>query len=195
MASTWKKGITAVALATILGGHMGMASACPNRRRPAAPATAPVAVNRATVAPAAAAPVTIVPPAVAPAPIGPEAVESPVVAAMDLELYDIRRVDDGNDEQGPSYRVIVKNLSRTAASEITVALLASMEKDSDDNVSVLGSLESLEAGATKSIDLRLPKGSEVLTYLTAVVALTDGTDANETDNVATYERDTVLAAR
>ena len=121
---------------------------------------------------------------------------APVAAAIDLELYDLRRVEAGNDEQGPLYRVMVKNLSNAnVTSEITVALLASVEKDSDDNVSVLGSLESLGAGATKSVELRLPKGSEALSFLTAVAALTDSADANETDNIATYDRDAVLAAR
>jgi hypothetical protein len=90
----------------------------------------------------------------------------------------------------------VKNLGQTAVtSEITVVLLASMEKNSDDNVSVIGSIPSLEAGATKSIDLRLPKGSEELTYLTAAVALSEGTDANEVDNVGVYEQGEVLAVR
>lgn len=110
----------------------------------------------------------------------------------DLELADLRFVDNGNSEQGPRYRVTVKNLSRTdVTSEITVALLASMEANSDDNVSTLGSLQGLAAGEAKSVDLRLPRGSQVLEFLTAVAALTDETDANETDNIATFARDSV----
>jgi len=136
----------------------------------------------------------------APEPIGFATVEEVApatapVATTDLELSDLRFVSNGNGEQGPLYRLMVKNLGNTGVtSEITVALLASMEKDSSNNVSVLGSLESIEVGVTKTVDLRLPKGSEVLTHLTAVVALSDAADANETDNIVTVETNSVRLA-
>jgi len=195
MASTWKKLIAGFAFVAIVGSQLDVAMAgksCSRRRVSAAPAIAPV-----VVAPAPVAPVEVVSETVAPSAGGePAAEDAAAVAAIDLKLLDIRQVDDGNDEEGPSYRLTVKNLGRTAVtSEITVALLASVEKDSDDNLSVLGSLESLEAGATKSVDLRLPKGAEVLTYLTAAVAAADVNEANETDNVAIVERDAVAAVR
>jgi hypothetical protein len=118
------------------------------------------------------------------------------VAKIDLELSDLRFVDGGNGEQGPGYRLTVTNDGNTdVTSEITVALLGSMIKDSDDNVSVLGSLESLTAGTTKKVDLRLPKGSQSLTFLTAAVALTDAADADETDNIVTVESNSVRLAR
>lgn len=120
-----------------------------------------------------------------------EVVEEAVPVAADLELADLRFVDNGSDEQGPRYRVTVKNIGRIdVASEITVALLASVEADGE-SVSTLGSLQSLKTGETKTVDLRLPSGSQVLEFLTAAVALTDGVDANETDNVANFDRDSV----
>lgn len=200
MTSTWKKMIAGFAFVAVLGSQVGVASAgksCGSHRNSAAPAIARFTVAPVAVAPNTVPSTTFVPESVVPpAGVRPAAFESTAVAPIDIELYDIRLVDNGNDEQGPCYRLIVKNLGRTAVtSEITVALLASMEKDSNDNVSVIGSLESLASGATKSIDLRLPKGAEALTYLTAAVAPADGSDANETDNVAIYERNTILAAR
>jgi hypothetical protein len=193
MTSTWKNTLTAVAIVAVLSSQISLATACP-RRKPAAPAVAPVT---AAPAPVAVAPVTVASEtAPASAPSLPPADEQVAAAPIDLELYDIRQVDNGNDTEGPAYRLIVKNLGRTAVTtEITFALLASMEKDSDDNLSVLGSLDSLEAGATKSVELRLPKGAETMTYLTAVVAASDTTDADETDNIAVYERNAILAAR
>jgi hypothetical protein len=141
---------------------------------------------------------SFVPAEVAPEPVIVPAQEvAPTTPApIDLELFDVRLVEAGNDEQGPLYRVMVKNLSGLdVTSEMTVALLASMDKDSNDNVSVIGSLPSLGSLTTKTVDLRLPQGSQALTYLTAVVALSDSADANETDNIATYERSTILAAK
>jgi len=136
----------------------------------------------------------------APAPVALPVEEAAPIAApvtkIDLKLSDLRVVEAGSDEQGPLYRLTVKNLSGTnIRSEITVALLASMEPDSNDNVSVLGSLESIEAGSTKTVDLRLPKGSHVLTHLTAVVAQNETVDADENDNVATFERDSVRSVK
>jgi hypothetical protein len=114
------------------------------------------------------------------------------VATTDLDLNDLRFVDNGNNQQGPRYRVTVKNLSRTdVTSEITVALLASIEADSDDNVSTLGTIEGLNAGESKTVDLRLPRGSQVLEFLTAAVAATEVADSNENDNTATFARDSV----
>jgi hypothetical protein len=202
MASNWKKWISALSIAAVLGSHVGFASACNGRRKTAAPAVARVTAAPVRVAPVAVAPVVAPAVAVAPKTAHPPVVnatsaeEPAAVADIDLELYDIRLLDNGNTEQGPSYRLMVKNLSRTnVTSEITIALLASMKKDSDDNLSVVGSLDSLAAGTTKSVDVRLPKGAESMIYLTAVAAPSDVTDANETDNVAVYEREAVLAVR
>ena len=205
MASTWKKVIAGFAFAAVVGSQVGVAVAgksCGRRRLPAAPVVAPAVVAPVTVAPVT--PASVTPAPVAPAPVAPVAVapiaagakEPAAAAGIDLEINDIRLVDNGNDEQGPSYRLTVKNLGQTSVtSEITVALLASLEKDSEENLSVLGSLESLEAGATKSVDLRLPKGAEVRTYLTAAAAPADVDEPNATDNVAIVERDAVAAIR
>jgi hypothetical protein len=212
MASNWKKVISVLSIAAVLGSQVGTASACNGRRKTAAPATSLITaaqVARATAAPAQVArvqpaPVAIAP--VAPPAIAPKTAIQPVVnvtknepaanGPIDLELYDVRLVDNGDAEQGPSYRLTVKNLGRTnVTSEITIALLASMKKDSDENLSVVGSLDSLAAGTTKSVDVRLPKGAESMIYLTAVAAPSDVTDANEADNVAVYEREAVLAVR
>jgi hypothetical protein len=151
---------------------------------------APAAVTVAVESIAPVAPVEVAPIA---APVATP--DATTVSPLNLELSDLRFVDNGNEEQGPMYRLMVSNRSTAKVeSKITVALLASMEKDSNDNLSVVGSLESIEGGATKSVDLRLPKGSQVLTFLTAVVAVNDAADADETDNVVTVERDSVRLA-
>lgn len=122
-------------------------------------------------------------------PAAPEVVETPAPAAIDLKLAELRLVDNGNEEQGPSYRLTVQNVGAgDVTAEITIALLASMEADSDDNVSALGSLPGLKVGETKTVELRLPPGSQVLKHLTAAVAPTEAADADETDNIAVLQR-------
>lgn len=122
-------------------------------------------------------------------PAAPEAVEAPAPAAVDLKLISVKLVNEGDQKQGPGYRLTVQNVGRTEAnSEITVVLLASMEKDSDENVSAIGSITGLKVGETKSVELRLPPGSQVLRHLTAAVAPTTLADADETDNIASFER-------
>lgn len=128
-------------------------------------------------------PVETVEPAVA------EAVESAPAPRTDLKLADVQLVKEGNAQQGPLYRLTVQNVGGSdVTEEITVALLASMEADSNDNVSALGSIDGLKAGETKSVELRLPPGSHVLPHLTAAVAATATADADESDNVATFQR-------
>lgn len=122
-------------------------------------------------------------------PAAPEAVEAPAPAAVDLKLISVKLVDEGNQKQGPNYRLTVQNVGQTeAATEITVVLLASMEIDSNDNVSALGSVAGLKSGETKSVELRLPAGSQVLRFVTAAVASSTQAEADESDNIATIER-------
>ena len=126
-----------------------------------------------------------------PAPAADAAVQS-----IDLELLDLRFVDDGlAADQGPRYRVTIRNLGRTdIASPITVALLASAQlQPSADAQYATATLESLKAGTMQAVDVRLPmqvaKQAQAFGFLAAAVAMTDGSaDANPTNNGSTYER-------
>ncbi len=119
-----------------------------------------------------------------------------VVQSIDLELLDLRFVDDGlAADQGPRYRVTIRNLGRTdIASQITVALLASAQAQPNaDAQYATTTLESLKAGAMQTVDVRLPvqvaQQPQAFGFLAAAVAMTDGSaDANPTNNGATYER-------
>jgi hypothetical protein len=131
--------------------------------------------------------------------VTPNAIPEAVAQAFDLELLDLRFVDDGlAADQGPRYRLTVRNRSRSdVTGSISVALVASFETKPDQAaMHAVAKFEALAAGAMQAVDVRLPAQAAQQTpafrFLTAAVALSDGAvDANPADNGATFDRSAV----
>ena len=81
-------------------------------------------------------------------------------AAIDLQLIDLRYVDPGNAARqlGPRYRVTVFNASNTAVTiPFEVALLAAGKDAAVKETATAATIvNSMAAGETKTVDVRLP---------------------------------------
>ncbi len=107
----------------------------------------------------------------------------PVVQAIDLELIEVRQLDRGDlaSDQGPAYRVLVRNKTGDAVNQpFTVALAASIGRvPAADSAFAAARVNGMQAGQTVTVDVRLPAAAYKLglnadgqpvpfTWLTAV---------------------------
>jgi len=117
--------------------------------------------------------------------------QTQLVSMIDLEMVDIALVNQGNAQQGPLYRMTLRNNSNTAiTSPFAVAIYGSTQPTvGADFVRGDGQVNSLPAAATATVDVQMPAGSANYDYMTAVIGEAAGfRDANEQNNSGLYNR-------
>lgn len=82
----------------------------------------------------------------------------PVSAPLDLELLEVRQLDRGTADEGPAYRVTLRNKSGEAVNQAFHVVLAATigRQPSRDGAFADAEVNGMEAGRAISVDLRLP---------------------------------------
>ena len=117
--------------------------------------------------------------------------QTQLVSVIDLEMVDVALVNQGDSQQGPLYRMTLRNNSNTAiTSPFAVAIYGSTQPTvGADFVRGDGQVSSLPAAATATVDVQMPAGSANYDYMTAVIGEAAGfRDANEQNNSGLYNR-------
>jgi hypothetical protein len=126
-------------------------------------------------------------------------VGQPQLATIDLEVLDVRFVDDGDVAQGagPRFRISVRHVGgQSPAGKAPLMLIASPNsKPSQDSIYATAEVDSF-VGGMATVDVRLPLEAAVyadkLPFLTAVVGAPQGRhDIVPANNVATFDRSLV----
>ena len=120
------------------------------------------------------------------------AASDPISTGIDLELADLELIDAGNPaaNQGPAYRVTVRNIGDVPAAAFDVALVATNGEDPNAKAPAAARrLSKLDPGQTLQVDVRLPaKASQSTTLFVGVDPRGEIQEITKENNVARVAR-------
>jgi hypothetical protein len=135
-------------------------------------------------------------------PIGPRPAIGPQSAPQspkgDLELVEIRMLNDSTDELGPLYELTIRNSGRAAAENFRVSLVAVLGQITTKSPSVTFKVDHVGPGESETLQVQLPgavlsMGHNGLplafdSLVVAVDSFDELTEENEQNNTATLQR-------